>query len=705
MADGSFFAELRKRKVPQAAAIYGAVAWGVTEIIVTVVEQLFLPQWVSTLAVIFFVVGFPVAMFLSWTFDITSDGIQRTDVTSRRGKASIALSMMLLVAGTTGLFLLIKPSLQETGGRLDALKNMPNSVAILPFKNASPNAEDSYLSEGLSDALRDQLGRVVEMRIAARSSSVATVERGMDAIAASASLGVAHLVEGSMRRQGKRLRVSVQLIEGRTGLAVWSDTYERGANELLNVQQTIADEIVRRILPEAENIATAPATRDADANELMLLAHYYEQKVRSRSLVDNETLLEAVGLYRQATEADPESALAHSRLAGALLYLGDLEAAEAPINRALLLDPNLSEVQNTIGEFYWARGLPNAQPAFERALDLNPHNADALHNSASLSLLNVETEEEADAPAQLFRRALNLDPLSVSRHAALGVYLGKMGRVDEVRAVIRNVQALFEDAESYRVLALLYELIGDVDLAIAWTLRARDLEPDNLDHVEKLADLYALFGDAETALRFVPSPSLGVLYQLRRYAELIDDAEFLMIDRPDDVEIRYLLALAYYLTGAHESAIYVLRSTGLPESVVNDHPRSISEIEAFMTLTNALIATDLPDANEIGRALAQWNEDVNWWGDIGWQALYRSCNRGVLGLHEAALELLPRLKESARLAPMPILQDSWCFTQYAENPVYLDVLHDQQERRARIREKLPTTLAEFGVELWPESGE
>ena len=103
-ADRSILTELRKRRVFQAAAIYGAVAWGVTEVLVTVVDQLFLPQWVSTLAVIGFVVGFPVAMFLSWTFDITADGIKRTTVTSRRGKASIALSLLLLVAGTAGLF-------------------------------------------------------------------------------------------------------------------------------------------------------------------------------------------------------------------------------------------------------------------------------------------------------------------------------------------------------------------------------------------------------------------------------------------------------------------------------------------------------------------------------------------------------------------------------------------------------------------------
>ncbi|MDH3439964.1 MAG: hypothetical protein OEM63_04365, partial [Gammaproteobacteria bacterium] len=115
MANRSLFSELRERKVVQVAAIYVAVAWGTTEIVVTVVEQLFLPQWVSTLAVIFFVVGFPIAVFLAWIFELTPEGIRRAEISSGRGKASIALSMLLLIAGTTGLFFLIKPTLDSGG--------------------------------------------------------------------------------------------------------------------------------------------------------------------------------------------------------------------------------------------------------------------------------------------------------------------------------------------------------------------------------------------------------------------------------------------------------------------------------------------------------------------------------------------------------------------------------------------------------------
>jgi len=698
MIGRSFFSELRKRKVLQTAAIYGAVAWGVTEVAVTVVEQLFLPQWVATLAVIGFVVGFPVAMFLAWTFDFTAEGIQRTAVSSRRGKASIAMSIVLLLAGTAGLFFLIKPALQTREALAQPVSILPNSVAVLPFENAGQDPDDVFLSEGLSDELRDQLGRVAGIRIAARSSSVAAREQQLDALTISRRLGVANLVEGSLRRHGNRLKVSVQLIEGSSGLARWSQTFERGPNELLSVQQAIAEQLVRRILPDAEPVVAEPATRDATANELMLLAHHYEQQVRDRQEVDAETLLEAVRLYREATKADPSSALAFSRLAGALLYLGDLDAAEAPIFKALSLNPKLSEVQNTLGEYYWARGLPGAETAFARAVELNRNNADALTNYANAEILSYQAID-LDIVAQHYRHALELDPLSLSRHAALGDFYGKFGMTRKVRTVIQGVQELFHDAESYRLIGWLEELIGEVDMAIAWTIRARDLEPGNPTHVGKLAELYAAIGDFDTAQRLEPEPGIGLLFRMRHYQELIDTAELLMIDVPEDINVRYLLAFAYNATGQFESAMHVLSSTGLPESVVGSGARSVADIEALYTLMNALDGVGTDETVGLAKSLAQFSEDGPWWGDIGWLALYRGCGLAILDRDDEALQLLVRVKESRRLLWNPVIRDSHCFQGFVDDPAYQDILRDQEQRRARLRERLPVTLAEFGVKL------
>ena len=690
MPQKSFFAELRERKVVQVAAIYGAVAWGATEVVVTFVEQLFLPQWVSALAVIGFVVGFPVAMFLAWTFDITPDGIERTSVGSRRARVSIAGAALLLIAGTAGLFMLINPTIEDRQKSAATSGIVPNSIAVLPFEDAGLGPDELHLNSGISDELRDQLGRVQALRIAARSSSMAAQDRALDAKERANQLGVANLVEGSIRRRGNTLRISVQLIEGRTGLSIWSDTFDRAPQELLSAQQAIADRIVAMVLPDETGIVAKPATRTASANELMLLARHNEQIVRSRPEVDTETLLYAITLYRQATEADPESALAQSRLAGALIYLGDLDGAEAPIFKALSLDPDLSEVQDTLGLYYWSKGLPGPGIAFKRAVELNPNNADALAHIAYWTWYQYSTDGVEDA----YRRALELDPLSLSRYADLGVFVGKHGEIEKTQNIIRRVQDLFEGVDANLLIANLLDLTGDVDQSIAWVLRTMELEPSNAAHVAYLAELYADIGDFDTASKLQPEPSIGLLFKMRRYRELINIAEFMMIEEPDDLEIRYLLGFAYTAIGQYEQAIRILSSAGLPDSMYNG-ARTGAELDGFMTFIDAVYASG---EVEVARTLVEWRDQNghslsrDWWVDT-----MIACSASILGNDESALSYLVQIRQSPRLAWDAQLRDRICFRRLAEHPEYNETLVFFDSRRAEIRARLPATLRASGV--------
>jgi len=693
MPESSFFSELRKRKVVQTAAIYGAVSWGVTEVIVTVVEQLFLPQWVSTLAVIGFVVGFPIVMFLAWTFDLTSEGLRRTVVTSRRGKASIALSLVLLIAGTGGLFFLIRPALKQSEAPEAQIRIPPNSIAVLTFENAGFDPHDSYLSEGLSDELRDQLGRIKGIRISARSSSRAASERGLDALEASAKLGVATIVEGSLRHEGGVLRVSAQLIDGPTGLVLWAETYKRGPNELVLVQQEIADAVVRFLLPESEITTGEPATRDPTANELLLLARYYEEQVRGQQDVDENVLLEAVRLYREATETDPSSALAYSRLAGALLYLGDLDAAEAPIFRALSISPNLSEVQNTLGLFHWTRGqLGEAQAAWARAVELNPNNPDALLNYAVSRWHQINFE----GLIQMLRRAVELDPLNLEPYATLSSYLAIEYNPDEARELVNDIEELFNSVASFRLIAQIHDYLGDVDKAIAWTIRARDIEPTNGAHVDKLAEYYIDIGDDETALELAPG-HIGILFKMRRYQEMIPLAELAMIDEPQDIQLRSILAIAYNATGRYESAEHILSAVALPESV-SDGWRVQGEWDGLIALVNALYGEgDIEAARDLARFSQEFGvmePAYDWWWNIG-----NACNAAVLEQDDKARGLLERAQRGRRLPWDPILKDSPCFDRFPDDPVYRATVRHFDELRAAVRERLPATLAEYGVQL------
>jgi TolB-like protein/Tfp pilus assembly protein PilF len=692
MASRSLFTELRERKVVQVAAIYGAVAWGMTEVVVTIVQQLFLPQWVATLAVIFFVVGFPVAMFLAWTFDITPKGIRRTEIRSRRGTASIALSMVLLVAGTVSLFLLIRPGLEQQRSEHEN-SIAPSSVAVMPFDHQGSSLDDSYLGTGLSDELRDQLGRVDGLRIAARSSSIAAAQSPGHAKETALKLGVAYLLEGNMRRRGNIVRVSVQLIDGRSGLAVWNHAVERGRNELVNLQQEVAEAVVRQVMPGTGTVVAEPATRVATANELMLLARHYEQQVRERGDVDAELLAQVVQLYRDATELDPDSALAHSRLAGALMYSGDIDAAEAPAYRALELAPRLAEAQNTYGKYLLARGRPNMGEPLARAVELNPNLPDALHDYAHWRWYNIGPDGVGD----LYRRALDLDPLNVVRYAALGYFLALNDRYDEARDIVRRMQSLFDSPTAYRAIADVLDSIGDVDRAIAWTIKARDSEPNNPLHVEKLAEYYVDIGDYETARGLVPNLGIGLLFKMRRYDEMIDEAEYLMIEYPEDVELRVYLSIAYGAVGRFDDAIRIIGTSGLLDSLANAW-RGPREWEGYWSVMNAALGS-----GEIERAqeLASWWLTVHYHADSTqwWQALAGACLSAVLGEDNDVYHRFQRARLGRHLVWRPMLEDAQCFKRFADDPAYLAVVDHFEQLRKEARARLPATLAEFGVSL------
>jgi TolB-like protein/tetratricopeptide (TPR) repeat protein len=693
MAEQSFFEELRKRKVVRAAVIYVAVAWGVTEIVVTVVQQLFLPQWVSTLAVIFFVVGFPIAMFLSWAFDITPDGIQRVPVTSRRGRAGIVLSMALLVAGTAGLFLLIKPTLERHDPMTAGTSIADNSVAVLPFDYSGPNPNDSYLGSGLSDELRDQLGRATGLRIAARSSSIAVVRDSAGAKSMALKLGVANLLEGNLRRQGNTLRVSVQLIDGASGLVKWNSTFNRGPRELMNVQQEIAEAIVSELLPGSTHVVTEPATRNASANEKMLLARHYEQQVRERQDVDPQLLQRAVQLYREATRLDPESALAHSRLAGALLFMGDIAGAEAPAYRALELNPQLAEVQNTWGKYLLARGRPNMAEPLARAIELNPNLPDALADYAYWYWYNVDTK----GVRELYERALRLDPLNVSRHAALGAFLALNDQPEEARKIVEEMKGLFDGPAAYRAIAEVLDLLGDVDHSIAWTIRARDAEPDNSLHVERLAEYYVDIGDYETARALVPETGVGLLFKMRRYNEMIDEAELQMIDYPEDMQLRVYLGTAYGIIGRYDDAIRIISTSGVLDTIANGW-RGTEEWDGFFAVMNAAYGSG---EIEQAREFATWGLTTHYTADTSdwWVAISVACTYAILGDDAETHRRLRRAQESNHLAWEPMLKDVSCFERLQNDPVYQATVEHFDGHRALLRERLPMTLESYGVSL------
>ena len=349
-------------------------------------------------------------------------------------------------------------------------------------------------------------------------------------------------------------------------------------------------------------------------------------------------------------------------------------------------------MQETLGRYYWARNMPGAGAAWKRAIELNPNNVDALSSFGHWHWIRVDSTE----PVHYLRRAVQLDPLNLSRYGDLGFFLATVSRVEETEALIERISQLFDSAESYRVIAQLFDLLGQIDQSIVWTIRAREKEPDNALHTAALAELFVDVGDYGTALMLETEPSIGLLVKMRRYQEFIDKAELLMIDEPDDIYLRYLLAFAYDASGRPASAVRVFETLGL-EDPDSQPPRQIIDIEAWVTLAQALQGTGQVDR---ARQIADW-----WLGflhldsSIWWSHLYAACMLTIVDRDAEALDRLERVAVSTNLPWSYLLRDSRCFGRIQDEPRYQAVLSAVDSRLAEMQDRVTRTLADSDLEL------
>ena len=604
--------------------------------------------------------------------------------------ANVALPKWALPLGVVVVLALAVLWLADSGEQRRTVDSLDRSIAVLPFVDLSESQDQQYLGDGLSADIASAIAQNPRLNVIARTSSFALVRENRDIAYIRDVLGVEFVLEGTVRRSGNTVRITTQLIDTRDSTQVWSQPFETTFSELLSVQQFVSERVQTSMLPDEPAMVAEPPRRNVSANQLLLLARDLERQVREQSIVDEDLLQQAIDLYREATQADPGSALAHSRLAGALLYAGDVNAAEPAILRALSLNPELSEVQETVGRFYWARNLPDAGAAWLRAIELNPNNADALSSYGYWRWLRVESE----GPGEYFARALALDPLSLSRYADAGYHLANQGQVAETEAMIERVTAMFDSTEAYRLIAQLKSLIGKTDESIGWTLRALELEPDNRLYRSALAELYADLGDFESALAIENEPSLGLLLKMSRYDEFIDEAEFAVIDEPGDIYLRYLLAYAYNVVGRANDAVRLLLDAGIHPDWTNN-ARQMIDIEAALVLADALHASG---QIERGRSAAEsWlseshTDSPNWWVHV-----YSACALAVLDRDEEAFYQLELVRQSPRLPWRHLITDSRCFRKYEDMPRFDSLLSHVDERLAEVRARLPATLAAMGV--------
>ena len=455
MNAGSLFSELKRRRVWRVAGGYVLVVWMAVEIVVETFPLLGAPDWVPRVVVILAFVGFPITVLLAWLFDITPDGVVRTQsrdevdagtdpdpsrVVVQAGPARLAgvfgAGILVALVGF-GAYSMVNP-------RAVVRPESIQSIAVLPFADLSAAGDQAYFADGVTEELINRLARLEEIRVAGRTSSFAF--RGRDASLEEIAdrLGVEAVVEGSLRRDGDQLRVSVELVDVATGFQIWSESYDRTVDDIFAIQDDIATAIV-----DALRVQLVPGTSRLRAGTSSVRAHDAYLLGLARWHTRTETdLLRALDYFQQAVEEDESYAPAHAGLALTYAVLpaytgypvaeaadrGSQEAA-----RALALNAQLAEAHAAIGQIAQALewNLDAAEMAYERALEFQPNYATA-HQWYAESLIMMGRLSEAQYELD---RAESLDPLAVAiRHTRAYLYVARR-ELDAARGAYERLLA------------------------------------------------------------------------------------------------------------------------------------------------------------------------------------------------------------------------------------------------------------------------
>ena len=479
----SFFAELKRRKVHRVAIAYAVAAWLLIQVATQVFPFFEIPNWAVRLVVLLLVLGFPIALILSWIFDLTPQGIRRTEESDR--------SLAALPVGPA------------------AIRNIPEkSIAVLPFENLSDDKENEYFAAGVHNDILSNLAKVADLKVISRTSVQQFKSGTRNLREIGLALGVAHILEGTARRAGNRIRVNAQLIDARSDAQLWGETFDREITDLFALQSELAQRISQELRAnlsarEKTNLQTHP-TRDILAYELFLRARELFHWAGSGYSYDKGA--DALRLIDEAIKRDPQFALAYglaSRLHSELFWFGydksasRLEKAKAAADAALELQPDLGEAHLAKAFYYYYgfRQYDVAQKHVTDAIRAIPNDADVL-NTAGAIARRVGRWNEA---ASTLEQARDRDPRNLSvlwslfeSYLALHEYTKADGTVNDALSVspaadffvlARNAIALFRDGDTAPLRSALRKLPRSFDpggatstIALRLSLMERDVE-------------------------------------------------------------------------------------------------------------------------------------------------------------------------------------------------------------------------------------
>ncbi len=593
----SFFNELKRRNVFRVGIAYTVAAWLLIQVTDIVFPRIGLPDSAVTLVIALLAIGFIPALIFAWAFEMTTDGIKRekdvdrtqsiTPQTARKLDRMIILSLALVLAWFLVDEYYLEPQQAEESVLTAASSPAPpdqstdtvNSIAVLPFVNMSADADNEYFSDGISEELLNVLVKVNALRVASRTSSFNYKGSDLSMTEIARELGVRHILEGSVRKAGNRVRITAQLINAESDRHVWSETYERELVDIFDIQEEISNNIVTALkiaLNVDETAAMGRAQRPTEnpkAYELYLQGRFaWRQR-------QEDNIRRSIELFEKALVIDPDFARAHEALATAWSVLpswSDLSNSESTLNgkphaiRALELDPTLSEARAVLAEAIfnehrWADGLAE----YRKAIDNDPRNP-TLHQWLSEALGYMGYSSRALEQMQI---AYHLDPTSPVINQSM-VWLASANREDDLalkhaaitrslgladRAVLNAIDSLGRKGDWATIFAWLDSQDNVPPVATSCMRSRRD--PTLREQLPAQLDEYIKsLGDKQ--------PLPGIVSCLARTGQVERAAKLALVDVKDDWQDIFQFWFSDTATGAMrqtQAFRTALEELGLPD--------------------------------------------------------------------------------------------------------------------------------------------
>ena len=512
----NFFSELKRRNVSKVAIAYAVIAWLLIQAGSILFPTFEAPGWVMKVFVTIVAAGFPIALVIAWAFEMTPEGMKRTENLSpneyipqwSRGKFAALIVSVAIAAGGLLVFQFTRwnPA-ASTANRTQREGVSDKSIAVLPFANLSHDPDNAYFATGIQDEIITRLAKIADLKVISCTSTQRFKSSPDDVTAIAGQLGVANILEGSVQRTADKVRVNVQLIKGATDTHLWADTFDRKLTDIFAVEseiaRTIAETLQAKLTGSEQHAIAARPTENTEAYQLYLKGRFFWNKRTGQNLN------KAADYFNQAIAADPKYALAYVGLADAYVLMPLYGAgaprdcypkAKAAAKKALELDDTSAEAHTSLAQVscYYDLDYPQAIREFQRAIELNPNYATAHQWYGSSGLAALTRFDEAIAE---LKRAIELDPLSLVINTDLGNTYYRARRYDE--AIDQMRKTLEMDSGFYYAhwnLGSALAAKGALGPAIEEYQKARALN-DDPSMLGLLANAYAKSGNKAEALK------------------------------------------------------------------------------------------------------------------------------------------------------------------------------------------------------------